>query len=744
MIQLAASHASNDLFEHLIENYTLYFERSLHALAASGNLEAIRKVMQFTPAGSPALGRDDSGRTVLHCAAAEGHSDMVEYLLDSAPSVSLSAADNEGNTALHLAVLGEHIETAGLLLHRGASMDSANKTGNTVWMLANVVSADCAKKIQDCAASFKSGNLRASKRIAVDPIPVVSSKSATAVSPRSDNKPAASSGTMAPHVSGSPLTASSPLPMSSSQPHSLTSVPSTGSLPPPRPRVKETVVSVTSTHEEVVVALQAPAPPLPRRGSQSFNKSSKELVVAGSPPEAAGTPLHAVQKQQQARVSTAKAIPLSRISQAAGDTPDSATDYVWKHIVAEPFYDISSLVGAVSSFCMLLCDQDRNMDTLAVRQSLKDVARGLQTFFKALELLVTPFQDDDSASVRDVAGRLKDCAGELLNVVRDVSSAPTGGSKVHSNQARLEQQAFRLVTTTLELFDSIEVARYRLINQGMQKTAEEAAALSKTTLASEVALHREEIKKASASLASMAVCKALKLWSEPLVMLQLQHQVELLQMVRDIRHPEATTTSKGLLAKNIILSFRGMKSVWKEADEKAASESRSDGELLESACGQLLEIRAPDDYAPENKSEGLLLASVASVHDALQAAASHFASGAWRMLGKALAQVETGLEQLLVTARLLQQLCPAGSEAATKTAAHLAALEYHRARFAAISAHAAIVDHCRQPERDVSLRRMELPVLDGYLRPGIATAGLVVALLQSVPDLFKLAKRASK
>jgi hypothetical protein len=86
----------------------------------------------------------------------------------------------------------------------------------------------------------------------------------------------------------------------------------------------------------------------------------------------------------------------------------------------EPFYEVSQLVEAVESFCLLLCNERRSGDTMEVRQSLKEVARGLQTFFKSLDATLKPFQEDDSVGVREVAGRLKDCAGELLAVVRDV------------------------------------------------------------------------------------------------------------------------------------------------------------------------------------------------------------------------------------------------------------------------------------------------------------------------------------
>jgi hypothetical protein len=43
---LAVSHKSNEVFQHLIENYDLYFEKSLHATAASGNVARMREQIE--------------------------------------------------------------------------------------------------------------------------------------------------------------------------------------------------------------------------------------------------------------------------------------------------------------------------------------------------------------------------------------------------------------------------------------------------------------------------------------------------------------------------------------------------------------------------------------------------------------------------------------------------------------------------------------------------------------------------
>jgi hypothetical protein len=64
------------------------------------------------------------------------------------------------------------------------------------------------------------------------------------------------------------------------------------------------------------------------------------------------------------------------------------------------------------------------------------------------------------------------------------------------------------------------------------------------------------------------------------------------------------------------------------------NESRSDGALLEAHLAMLIEIRAPEDYVPANRTEGRLLSAVGAVHDELGKLSSCFASEAWRELGE--------------------------------------------------------------------------------------------------------------
>uniref|UniRef100_A0A914VG62 Death domain-containing protein n=1 Tax=Plectus sambesii TaxID=2011161 RepID=A0A914VG62_9BILA len=67
--------------------------------------------------------------TALHCAAARGHLECVQSLLDSGAPVD--AQDRSGQTALHLALRRSHIDIALLLMTKGCRLDIQDGNGDT-------------------------------------------------------------------------------------------------------------------------------------------------------------------------------------------------------------------------------------------------------------------------------------------------------------------------------------------------------------------------------------------------------------------------------------------------------------------------------------------------------------------------------------------------------------------------------------------------------------------------------------
>ena len=75
-------------------------------------------------------GKDDlSGNTALHYCCANGHTEIVQVLIDAGSSVA--AANNSGSTSLHYASLTGQIGAVRILVNAGADLVARNKYERT-------------------------------------------------------------------------------------------------------------------------------------------------------------------------------------------------------------------------------------------------------------------------------------------------------------------------------------------------------------------------------------------------------------------------------------------------------------------------------------------------------------------------------------------------------------------------------------------------------------------------------------
>ncbi|KAH7099887.1 ankyrin repeat-containing domain protein [Auriculariales sp. MPI-PUGE-AT-0066] len=118
--------------------------------ARYGDLDELRPLLTKYSGATLATIRDGGGNTLLHMASANGHDDVLSFLLaacselspndPSAPAPAtgefnalLATQNNAGNTPLHWAALNAHLSTAQLLVSHGgpALIDVRNKAGRT-------------------------------------------------------------------------------------------------------------------------------------------------------------------------------------------------------------------------------------------------------------------------------------------------------------------------------------------------------------------------------------------------------------------------------------------------------------------------------------------------------------------------------------------------------------------------------------------------------------------------------------
>ena len=103
-----------------------YGETALHLAAANGHLNIVNTLLDN---GSDINAQNKHGETALHLAAANGHLNIVNTLLDNGSDIN--AQNKHGDTALHLATANEHLDVVNTLLNNEAKVDAQNLYGQT-------------------------------------------------------------------------------------------------------------------------------------------------------------------------------------------------------------------------------------------------------------------------------------------------------------------------------------------------------------------------------------------------------------------------------------------------------------------------------------------------------------------------------------------------------------------------------------------------------------------------------------
>ncbi|KAF9167664.1 hypothetical protein DFQ26_003628 [Actinomortierella ambigua] len=109
--------------------------------ARYGELEEIQAVVQADGEKAKKLlsRQGEYGKTPLHMAAANGHLDMVNYLLEIITPGAVNTQNEQGNTALHWAATNGHAKVVEVLVTKGkANYKIKNAAGHTAMYEAEI------------------------------------------------------------------------------------------------------------------------------------------------------------------------------------------------------------------------------------------------------------------------------------------------------------------------------------------------------------------------------------------------------------------------------------------------------------------------------------------------------------------------------------------------------------------------------------------------------------------------------
>ena len=116
--------STSPVCQHLIVNRGQRSYRTVHLYADSG----LKDYLQRTSAQMPdTLSPDALGQTVLHRAARDGNSALVQRLLNTGFAGQLETRDNNGRTPLHLAIYSGNEPTVQALLTHGANKEAKDR-----------------------------------------------------------------------------------------------------------------------------------------------------------------------------------------------------------------------------------------------------------------------------------------------------------------------------------------------------------------------------------------------------------------------------------------------------------------------------------------------------------------------------------------------------------------------------------------------------------------------------------------
>ncbi len=126
VIMMASYYAEHDMINLLLERGAIL---DIFDAAALGCCDQLRTLLEADPTQLNLLARD--GFSPLALAAFFGRLDTVAILLERGAEINITSDNDRQSTPLHLAIAGEYLEVAHLLLDHGADPNARQEDDST-------------------------------------------------------------------------------------------------------------------------------------------------------------------------------------------------------------------------------------------------------------------------------------------------------------------------------------------------------------------------------------------------------------------------------------------------------------------------------------------------------------------------------------------------------------------------------------------------------------------------------------
>lgn len=136
ILSLAVVSNNKEAVKYILKSHKEFCSKALLLTSKYGNLDMMKFLIEEEKINTMPREKD-SGQTLLHLAAANGHNQIIKYLIEK-KKLDMNIKDTNNSTPLHYAAAKNQDEVVKYLIEKGANIKSENNNGYTAFNFAAV------------------------------------------------------------------------------------------------------------------------------------------------------------------------------------------------------------------------------------------------------------------------------------------------------------------------------------------------------------------------------------------------------------------------------------------------------------------------------------------------------------------------------------------------------------------------------------------------------------------------------